>query len=488
MASQAIGNHEIENLVLWAPVMHGRAYVREMTLIARSGYASSSESGNSMEVTGIEAGGVHMTAATAAELSQLQMLKLQPKCQRALVVSRDDIAPDARLGEHLASMGVAIDQFVLPGYAGMMAEPHLGRVPTDAIMAMVGWLEYQITSKPTGTLQVDTSMLGPFSAVMTADSGTASPAEVICETAWRMSADPNLFGIVSEPAALPEHDLPTIVLLNAGSTYRVGPGRLNVFLARELAARGYRTLRMDLRGLGDSVVAEATRENDCYPASAFDDLQRAIDALEARYGVRRVVLLGLCSGAYAAFQAAAQFTTPVLVESVLVNPLTYFWADEMKVDDVMSQQHLRDHYSMSSARQWRKWVKFLTGQTRLTPWGAMKLVAQRVVHRVSKLRLPKAHRTMLPTCRKPSHPPSDDLPRDLEWLAARGRTLAMFVSTTDPGYVILKYHAARQAKRLMKLDQLRVSFISDADHTFSRRAARLSLLDAIVGHLRSRFG
>src|SRR5207248_561102 len=112
---------------------------------------------------------------------------------------------------------------------------------------------------------------------------------------------PHLFGVVSEPPGAAPDALPFVVLLNAGSAYRVGPNRLYVSLARRLATHGFRCLRMDLCGLGDSITPHADRENDPYPATAFRDVGLTLKHLRTELGARRVVLMGLCSGAYAAF-------------------------------------------------------------------------------------------------------------------------------------------------------------------------------------------
>lgn len=123
------------------------------------------------------------------------------------------------------------------------------------------------------------------------------------ETALQFGAQRNLFGIVAEPVApVPvRQEAPVIVLLNAGLLHHVGPFRAWVTLARRLAARGYVAFRFDLAGLGDS---EVERRNGSDQESAVADIRAALDTLQARYGARRFLLLGLCSGADNAHPAA----------------------------------------------------------------------------------------------------------------------------------------------------------------------------------------
>jgi pimeloyl-ACP methyl ester carboxylesterase len=94
-----------------------------------------------------------------------------------------------------------------------------------------------------------------------------------------------------------------VILLNAGTIHRVGPHRINVRLARELATRGIASIRFDLAGHGDS--ARLTGEHS-FEAQAVVDIRAAIDALGAVSGRHRVAIFGICSGAYHGYAAALQ--------------------------------------------------------------------------------------------------------------------------------------------------------------------------------------
>src|ERR1044072_663827 len=95
---------------------------------------------------------------------------------------------------------------------------------------------------------------------------------------------------------------------------------------------------MNSCGRGNSVAVDPDRENNTYPPTAFRDISLGFQRLQGEFGARRIVLLGLCSGAYAAFQAAAQFADSALVESVLINPLTFFWREGMSLEATPAQQ------------------------------------------------------------------------------------------------------------------------------------------------------
>ena len=107
------------------------------------------------------------------------------------------------------------------------------------------------------------------------------------------------------PSAFPGA-APAIILLNTGCEYHVGPNRLYVPLAREWAARGHLILRYDLGGIGDSAPPPGVEENDVYPAHALDDANQAIALVRKEAPDRRVIVAGICSGAWIAFLAARE--------------------------------------------------------------------------------------------------------------------------------------------------------------------------------------
>lgn len=126
-------------------------------------------------------------------------------------------------------------------------------------------------------------------------------ANELVETVFRFGPNQSLLGVLSEPAEV-EHDAsrPAIVLFNAGIVHRVGPFRMNVDIARQLSRCGFRCLRMDLSGLGDSGIRSGKLNSE---ERALLDAKDAFDSL-AKLGSKTFVALGLCSGAFNAFQSA----------------------------------------------------------------------------------------------------------------------------------------------------------------------------------------
>ena len=92
---------------------------------------------------------------------------------------------------------------------------------------------------------------------------------VLMEEPWQFGAGGRLVGILTMPSVPPRNaqELPVFVYLSAGLLHRVGPYRLHVHLARELAQMGFTSLRVDLAGSGDS----PRRPGLTYPQSVAVD-------------------------------------------------------------------------------------------------------------------------------------------------------------------------------------------------------------------------
>jgi pimeloyl-ACP methyl ester carboxylesterase len=116
----------------------------------------------------------------------------------------------------------------------------------------------------------------------------------IHDQAVMIGARKTLVGIMTQPTEHPPEDRPVFVILNSGIIHRVGHHRMYVTLARELAGAGYQVLRFDLSGIGDS-----DSRGDRLPPleGVLADVREVVDWLATARRARRVILVGLCSGA-----------------------------------------------------------------------------------------------------------------------------------------------------------------------------------------------
>ena len=138
------------------------------------------------------------------------------------------------------------------------------------------------------------------------------------ETAQVFGRNRNLLGIITEPAGGARPG-PAVILLNAGIIHRVGPSRVSVEVARALAAAGYRALRFDLSGIGDSPAAPGVAS---LGEVVRGDIADAISLMtKSAADGAGVVLFGICAGADNAFYLASEDER--VKGLVLVDPSVY---------------------------------------------------------------------------------------------------------------------------------------------------------------------
>lgn len=132
---------------------------------------------------------------------------------------------------------------------------------------------------------------------------------------WFPAGSDTLFGILSRPPGAARDT--TVVTLSGGGTSAPSPNRnrLSVRLGRELAARGFPTLRFDYHGIGESggTLDGPPSVDDPY----LDDLDGAVRVVRDG-GADRIAILGFCFGSRTALSYAP--TLPGLQAMVLESP------------------------------------------------------------------------------------------------------------------------------------------------------------------------
>jgi len=145
------------------------------------------------------------------------------------------------------------------------------------------------------------------------------PDHILTEEPLQFGEGGRLFGILTAACMPPRiaRELPVFVFLSGGLLHRVGPYRLHVRLARELAQMGFSSLRVDLAGRGDSPPRPGLTSRESVAA----DFAEISSILDSRLGRRPLVLAGLCTGADNATSLA--LNEPRVVGMVLLDPICY---------------------------------------------------------------------------------------------------------------------------------------------------------------------
>ena len=141
---------------------------------------------------------------------------------------------------------------------------------------------------------------------------------VLKEEALQFGEGGRLFGILTSPVeSRTVREMPVVLFLSAGVLHRVGPFRLHVRLARELARLGFTSLRVDLAGTGDS----PSRRGLSNQQSVAADFAEIVEVLESRMGRLPLILAGLCSGADNAIRLTVEDSR--IIGMILLDPFCF---------------------------------------------------------------------------------------------------------------------------------------------------------------------
>jgi pimeloyl-ACP methyl ester carboxylesterase len=171
---------------------------------------------------------------------------------------------------------------------------------------------------------------------------------MISEQAYWFGPSEGLLGVISVPPPGVTARGLGVGLMNAGNLLRVGGARLNVRLARNLAALGFPSIRFDLSGLGDSEPRPDPRP---YLESMATDVEHALHCLSSQTGVKRFALIGHCSGAAVAY--VASLSNAHVVSLVQIEGLAY---------PTRRYQYFRWRRILMNSSNWRE---LLTGKKNL---------------------------------------------------------------------------------------------------------------------------
>jgi pimeloyl-ACP methyl ester carboxylesterase len=267
--------------------------------------------------------------------------------------------------------------------------------------------------------------------------------------------------IAQEPvAARAAADRPIVVILNSGIIHRVGPNRMFVRLARQLAGEGHVVVRFDLSGIGDS----EPRPDGLEPLdAALADIREVLDSLEASRQARRFVLVGLCSGADHSIIYGGQ--DPRIVGLVLIDPSI-----------PRTRGYYVRHYRGRVLR-WRSWLNFACGRHPF--WKSLG-------------------RSIAPA--SPASPEGEQLPEplpDLQESQVRTYLAGVYARAAAAGVDIMavftggredRHNGATQLLEAFPQvafgSRLRLEFMGSADHTFTSQADRgrvLALISSWIG-------
>jgi pimeloyl-ACP methyl ester carboxylesterase len=343
----------IHDLVLWAAPSTGRAFVREQRAFAalQGTRLEAAEGPPGPEPPGLEVGGFVLSAETAVALGRLELgATARGRLDRVLLLDRDGMAVDGPVRAHLERLGADLTVASGRGWTDMVFHPEQYAPPLGVFAEVEAWL----ARWPAGTTG-DPGVNVPEAANQVELSAGHSR---IRETPIRIDQPfGQIFGVLAEPVGVPRSTA-CAIFLNAGAVRRTGPNRLWVEASRRWAAAGVPTIRMDLEGIGeaDGDPARYRAFANYYTPEFGTQVPSILEALEARGLGPRFVLIGLCAGAYWAFNTGAQDRR--VIEAIIVNPRVMVWDPELLTR--------REARKVERLRQPDLWRRVLRGDVPVT--------------------------------------------------------------------------------------------------------------------------
>jgi len=257
-----------------------------------------------------ELAGFPMTAKLAAEITAFDGTTAPAEAwpvERArpatLVITRTLTGDEAVLTTALSARGIAATVEARDGFNPMFDQPHLSIAPEPIFALMRDWLVKGVTPREASPPSAAKSDVGePVPKGVTTRIGRDG---LVQETArYKQGGGGLLFSIETRPVDREPNPV-WLVFLTGRAVRHVGPNRIWVRLARELAAKGYASVRLDGRSVGDSDgEGNGLMPNEeYYQPHIYDDIENVMETAVAQ-GAKKFLMTGICSGATASYQIA----------------------------------------------------------------------------------------------------------------------------------------------------------------------------------------
>jgi pimeloyl-ACP methyl ester carboxylesterase len=489
LAALAAQSLEVDRLLLVAPVISGRAYMREVRILQTIWLENAPAAVRAQQRTGEHTDllGYCFDAQSTRRLQQINLLQpdRRPAARVLLCAEQRDTE---LLAESYRRTGAQVDILALRGYAALLQPAWRSEVPQQAIAEWVDWLAHEPASN------CDARAEAMAQAEVTAQMPLIATDEVGLLTAHAYEQPISFdggrcFGILSRPLQASGHAAllsgadrgldtvvaqvrPVVLIANTGGTSHVGEARFGVFLARYLAQRGFSCLRIDVGGIGDSLTHASAPEGALQLDAMQADMGRASEWLKL-HGYTEVIALGICSGAYLALQAAARHTG---ISSVLaVNPENFIYRSGTSLRDIGESQSGSTGTRLHALFKMRKWREVLRGQIRLAP--VVRSLVRNAKQRLGGWAARLSHGRL-------GGDTAAAATREIVLrLEQRQVEVRLLFSPLEPGIELLR---AAFGGRLAKLRHLRSSTLPHMDHELLNLSAREEVARCCVQLLEQR--
>ena len=368
---------DVSSLVLWAPFLTGRSFLKVAKLQANLLNSNSEKRRSSDWQEGdMEAFGFLLSAEFAEDLMRIDLNELADlPTKRALIFVKDEKSPELKLSNKLKELGsqVDLDPEVLCDVNWILGKQG---IPDLLIGRAVTWWD----ANDCGKASTDDAVSAESAHITPLGAAEDPQRRVVMEDSrgarWQeesifFGAEAEIFGILSTPELNRNRQDTGIVMVSGGNNSRPGINRNYTEWARGWAAEGFTVLRFDIRGLGDSPPRVAAERNLLYLESTQQDLDDAVNRILLEVGIKRVVLVGLCAGAYQGMRLA--LNNSQINGLVLLNPLRFHPVDTSPKFTNVYSGYLEDFLETIPASYYLHFLLNVNNWPDLLAWRKMSL-------------------------------------------------------------------------------------------------------------------
>ncbi|WP_321884368.1 hypothetical protein [Paraburkholderia bannensis] len=370
VASERLGG--VDALVLLAPPITGRRYIRELRAHRQSWLTTSAgfsavpidNDGPYVEAFGF---GLHGADIDALSAFDLQRAASAP-APRVLLLDSSGSNLVTSLAAQYGQLGVDVEQGGFEESDRFFLEALYSEEPVEAFARVAEWLAD------------DSERAAPQPAQPLPVALPDPQLRLECQRATeRPVRFGHCFGIHCEPDT-PLPGAPAVLLINTGAAHHIGDGRISVLLARRLAEQGIASLRMDIGGLGDAQPSAPKVTLDMlYSTALRDDAASGADWLAAR-GHSRIAAFGVCGGAFVSLHVSGIHPNVVAAYGVNLQKFTWDGAARSPGEQRMVSSKTYLHAVFNAD----KWKRALRGQTDSSPLRIAVVLAKRIARRAAR--------------------------------------------------------------------------------------------------------
>lgn len=451
VAALAARRCEVKSIAMLAPVRSLRLFLREMNALHRIWLESACVGQDDATPPGARDFMGHRVSAEALDAIGNLDLCDEPDIPAHHILIAHSGQPDGSraLSAHYELNGAFVESVDIENYARVLQTSWLSELPEVVLDRVADWLSADVAP-------------GAHAPAATIDANPVLASASAVEYPLQLGAR-GIFSILCEPATrnLTKEPPPVLLIANTAATQHVGDGRFGVELSRALANRGFASLRVDARGLGDGHYAAGDHPGQTVLDAIGADLSWAADWLTQR-GYRNIVVFGICSGGYTALHVTR--LNRVVRGLVMVNPSAFVLPDGCTMQGAAERRLGSPRTYLRSLLRVEKWLEVMRGNARVGP--AIRTIWRHAAAHAQDLAAAWSGEKLCP-------PTDRSKVRALfQRLDANGVHVRLLFSAQDHSIGQFHMHFGMNGRFMDKLARAQAVIVSNMDHEVLSRIAR----------------